>query len=204
MNEMLPAELAPVVADGERVLWTGRAGRVGPGAHGIFGGCFGLVFGGFALFWIVMAAGLGGAFRGGLTSGNPGAIGASIFPLFGVPFFLVGAYIVYTYLFAEPRKRGSGVYAVTDRRLLFIRTHPRMTVKEIPLSPHLRVEQTLDRDGGGTLAFLDPVSVHDPEGITVSSGNHGRRAYRTENPYTFYNIPDAAQVAHLVAGLVRR
>lgn len=210
MNGMLPTELQPIVAPDERVLWTGRAGSVGPGVEGIFGGCFGLFFAGFALFWIAGAATIGGVARGGFDSpGAPGGgalgTGLSLFPLFGVPFLLVGLGVIFSSLYWSPRRKSSGIYAITDRRLLFVRTFPKTIIKEIPLSPHLRIEQTLDANGSGTLAFLDPVSVHDPEGITVRRGRYGSgSAYRSENPYTFHRIPDAAQVAHLVQNLVRR
>lgn len=209
MTDLLPSELAHIVGPEERVLWTGRAGRVGIGFEGIFGGCFGLVFATFALFWIAGAAAIGGVARGGFSSpGAPGggALGAglSLFPLFGIPFLVIGLGVMISSVYWGPRKKGSGVYAVTDRRLLFVRTFPKMVVKEIPLSRNLRIEQSLDADGSGTLAFLDPVSIHDPEGISVRRGRYGgSSAYRSENPYTFHRIPDAAQVAHLVQNLIR-
>lgn len=204
MNGLLPPEIAMVVGPEERVLWTGHAGRVGPGAEGCFGGCFGLFFAGFAIFWMAGASWMAFGVNS-VPQANGAARGVFAFPLFGIPFILVGLYVIVTSVYWGPKRKSSGLYAVTDRRLLFLRTFPKLVVKEIPLSRNVRMEQNLNHDGSGTLAFVDPISVADPEGLTVRRRQYGGASvYRSENTYTFHNISDAAQTAHLIRGLIER
>ncbi|MCA9071931.1 MAG: hypothetical protein KDA84_23545 [Planctomycetaceae bacterium] len=98
--------------DGERLLWVGqpipaRYGRKGTPLM-IFGG----VFTAFSLFWIVMALTIGG-FAG---ANGLGWIGL-IFPLFGVPFVLVGAGML-SAPFWMKKLAAQTFYAITDRRVI--------------------------------------------------------------------------------------
>lgn len=173
---------------GERARWVGRSGTGGIGFGDIVGGLFGLGLAGVAGLFLKEVA---------LAEGLP-----LVLPALAV--LALGVWIAVYALYTNPRKRGSRVYAVTDRRLLFVTMLPRMRVKEIPLNPHLRVEGNFDRDGRGTLAFLDPITVQDPEGITISRDGQGHSyAHRTSNPYTFHRIEDAAGVARLIEGVRR-
>ena len=187
-SEMLPGEVAMLLAAGERARWVGRSGTGGVGFGDLVGGAFGLAIAGGAGLFLKEVA---------LAAGWPLVVPA-------LAALALGAWIAAYALYLNPRNRGSRVYAVTDRRLLFVTLLPRMRVKEIPLNPHLRVEGSFDRDGRGTLAFLDPITVQDPEGITVTRDQRGgTTAYRSFNPYTFHRIEDAAGVARLIEGLRR-
>lgn len=71
---------------------------------GLFPLAFGLFFSGFAVFWILGAAGALRGSGGGSHQGGPGIM-SILFPLFGVPFFLVGLVPVgmgFTILFGRP------------------------------------------------------------------------------------------------------
>src|SRR2546427_298319 len=94
--EALPAEAARVLEDelepGERLVWCGqpRAWAFARSAIPIF--LFGLVFLGFSIFWECMA--LMGTSSISKSNGGPPAVFATFFPLFGIPFIIVGLCMV--------------------------------------------------------------------------------------------------------------
>lgn len=101
-----PAAIAPpagwdgLLDPGERILWQGRPGtgiRIGIGDVVLM--VFGTFFAGFALFWMVMAAGAGG-----------------IFWLFGSLHFMVGLGIITWPLLGRPFLRRNTWYTLTDKR----------------------------------------------------------------------------------------
>lgn len=93
---------------GEKLLWQGAPATglrfTGAGAVLSF---FGIFFLGFALFWISMAASMSGGI---------------LFPLFGVPFVLVGLWLVFGHWFFDAYKRKKARYALTSKRALIART----------------------------------------------------------------------------------
>lgn len=116
LDSRLPIELENRVQselrDGERLLWVGQPIPARYGRKGIPLMIFGGIFTAFSLFWIVMAFSMG-AFAGGNAFGWMGLI----FPLFGLPFLLVGLGML-----TAPRwmkKLASRTfYAITDRRVI--------------------------------------------------------------------------------------
>ena len=183
-------EVGRFLAPDEHLVWEGQPVGSTFGASNLFGGVFGLVFVAFALFWMMSA------FRMGAPAG---------FPAFGLIFVLAGGYMVVESLILSPMRRGSGRYAVTDRRLLFIVTFPRLRVKELPLTNALRQELNLNNDGTGTIEFMDPVSVHDPDGLAHRSSRYGRgTTYRAENHYTFHRIEHAVEVSRLIESAIHQ
>lgn len=92
-----------ILDPGEQILWQGRPdGKVVIRARNVVVLLFGLAFGGFALFWIIMA----------------GAMGGGMFALFGLPHFLIGASIVWGALYWGAYKRRRTWYTLTDRRAI--------------------------------------------------------------------------------------
>ncbi len=91
----------------EKLLWQGAPATglrfTGAGAVLSF---FGIFFLGFALFWIGMAASMSGDV---------------LFPLFGVPFVLVGLWLVVGHWFFDAYMRKKTRYALTSRRALIAR-----------------------------------------------------------------------------------
>ena len=104
----LERELQP----GERLLWSGeQLARINAGAFGIW--LFAVPWTAFALFWMAMA-GIGAQ----ATQGSAGVF-AWAFPLFGLPFVLIGLAMLaapFASLFGAHRV----LFAVTDRRVLRI------------------------------------------------------------------------------------
>ena len=96
----------------EKLIWQGApaTGLRFSGA-GFILSFFGIFFLSFALFWVGMAASIGGG------SGIEAA-----FPLFGVPFVLVGIWLVAGHWFFDAYKRKHARYALTSKRALIART----------------------------------------------------------------------------------
>ncbi|MCO6511895.1 MAG: hypothetical protein J5I65_13980 [Aridibacter famidurans] len=94
---------------GERIVWTGMPRRTffTPAATGSF--LFGIPWTAFAIFWTLMA-GAGTWFTSGFSV-------FSIFPLFGIPFILIGIGMLSAPLGAYI-KSGRTVYVITDKRAI--------------------------------------------------------------------------------------
>src|SRR5262245_41899019 len=115
-SEALPAGLrAAIEAEmqaGERPTWIGQPipGRVARGRWPI--AAFDVRFAAFALFWISVTRSMT------QSMGDPFGI-ASLFPLFGIPFLLIGLGMVSMPYWAWRSARRSA-YVITDRRVLIL------------------------------------------------------------------------------------
>lgn len=100
-----------ILEPGEQILWQGHpdsaldfSGFWGPQTM------FALFFTGFSLFWMIMAF--------AITSGMKGGVGnviSTVFPLFGVPFLMVGLYMLAGRFWADARRRRASHYTLTNR-----------------------------------------------------------------------------------------
>ena len=97
---------------GERLLWSGSPRPGGMALAALPLTFMGIVFTGFAAFWIASAMNVSSGSSG---DGFPGAI----FPLFGVPFLVIGFGMLLGPVWAY-RSAKNSVYAVTDKRVLII------------------------------------------------------------------------------------
>ncbi|MEO1009543.1 MAG: hypothetical protein AAFX79_13350 [Planctomycetota bacterium] len=111
--------IAPELRDDERVLWADRPVPRAFNKATVSAVLFSIPFTGFAVFWIAGAAGLIGG-MGGPGQGGPGPSGGvmgTVFPLFGLPFVLVGLGMMSTPIWYRRRLKKS-LYAITDRRAI--------------------------------------------------------------------------------------
>ncbi len=133
--ELIRSELSP----GEQVLWSGqpRQGIVFRASDALMIP-FSVVWAGFAVFWLYSAA----------ASGAP-----LPFVLFGVPFVLVGIYIVVGRFFVEARQRASTVYAVTTERVLISSGVLSRKTKSLNLRTLADLTLTTGSDGRGSISF---------------------------------------------------
>lgn len=106
-----------ILAGGETILWQGQPdARIAWGDLLSFQSLFGLFFAGFSLFWIAAAA----AMTGG--TGRDGIEGVfAFFPLFGIPFLLVGLYLVVGRIFWDAYVRGRTWYTLTNQAAFIAR-----------------------------------------------------------------------------------
>ena len=109
----------------ERIVWQGRPDQ---GFHvdggDLFGAGFAVVFAGFALFWMTMAARMGGAFW-----------------MFGLIHFSVGVGLVFKTILGPTLQRRQTWYTLTDRRA-FIATDSARKGRQLqsyPIDPDIRI-----------------------------------------------------------------
>jgi len=96
----------------EKLLWKGAPAKgLRLSGSGLVLSFFGFFFLAFALFWIGMAASM-----------NGGSGMEAVFPLFGVPFVLIGLWLVAGHWFFDAYKRKHSRYALTNKRALIART----------------------------------------------------------------------------------
>ncbi|MEZ0326357.1 MAG: hypothetical protein ACAH95_10665 [Fimbriimonas sp.] len=169
----------------ERVLWSARPlGAPRFGAADVFTGCFGLFFAGFALFWMLAAAGILFAVK----PTNAGAVGY-IFPLFGLPFFIVGIYIAFGRRIVEGSRAGRTVYALTNKRIIKVIDGNPRKFYAFDVSRVVGTQRETRPDGSGTLTF-------QVEGAFSWDGQMQMNTYRTNQVQTyqrgiaFENVPD--------------
>lgn len=167
---------------GERLLWTGR-----PRQGILFAGSdaflipFSLFWGGFAIAWNV-----------GVWMIPP--TGPDIaFKLFGLPFLIVGLYLIFGRFLHDSSIRRQTFYAVTDRRVIALRASRRRKFKslDIRLLPALELEE--HPDGTGTLTFDTAASIFDWArygGVNwwLTSSSSGLRFFRIERPREVYAL----------------
>ncbi len=125
--------------DGERIIWSGRPGQ-GLRLTSRDGLLipFSLIWGGFAVFWEM------------LVIQHPAPF---FFRLFGVPFVLVGLYLIAGRFVVDAWLRSKTRYAVTDRRILIARSAPFSSFVSLNLDRVPDVEMTGNSGGRGTLRF---------------------------------------------------
>jgi hypothetical protein len=137
------AELDP----GERFLWAGQP-RQGWRfqVFDFFFVPFSLIWGGFAIAWEVAAF----------------AMDAPIFfKLWGIPFVLVGLYMMVGRFYFDARRRACTYYGLTDRSLLWITASGRRTVRRHALTDLGPVSLEERSDGSGVLSF-GPLAMSGP------------------------------------------
>jgi len=93
---------------GEKLLWQGAPGTgFRFTVMGLLLSVFGVFFLGFAVFWIYLTANLGDGL---------------VFSILGVPFLLVGLWLVAGHWFLDVYRRKHARYALTNKRALIART----------------------------------------------------------------------------------
>ncbi len=148
-------QLAPYLDPGETLLWSGRPERgLKLRQSDALLIPFSLLWGGFAFFWEAsVLIGFAAALQAGL--GRYSLLGL-VFPLFGLPFCIVGAYLIVGRFFAEARVRARTRYGVTSTRLLILAGFFTPQLKSVPLGSIGEIRMTERVAGTGTLTFTVP------------------------------------------------
>jgi hypothetical protein len=179
---------------GESIVWSGR-----PNPSVIFHGSdlfmipFSLLWGGFAIFWET-------AVTGYLGSGH-GRAAPSVMVLFGIPFVLIGQYLIWGRFFYAAWKKKRTLYAITNRRVLVLSLASGSQIVSAFLENIPAIDREVRADGIGTLKF----------GQIPNSWAGGRNYYGTWDSLhlnsgipVFVDIDDAASVYNMVADLHAR
>ena len=135
----------------ERVLWQGRQlARVSSKGFGLY--FFAIPWTAFALFWTAMAG------WGASEMQEDTGFLSWAFPLFGLPFILIGLAMM-SAPFLPLFNKGKVAFAVTNQRLIRIRLGRKLDVKSVPARRIGHIERTEGRDGAGTLKIAVSVGT---------------------------------------------
>jgi hypothetical protein len=176
LQQRLRAELKP----GESVSWASQPNVDRYMKAGFKLWFFFIPWTAFALFWIAGASG----FRMPKFEG-----GWSLFPLFGLPFLLIGIGGLSSPLWLR-RKARSIVYAITNQRALVIEGAKSITVKSYRVADITDLERTEHTDGTGDLV-LRTERYHDSDGDRQTR-RHG-----------FFAIENVRRVERLIEQLIQ-
>jgi hypothetical protein len=133
------SEIEREVNSGERLLWSGRPQqgiRLRPSDALMIP--FSLLWCGFAVFWEVGVAATKAPF---------------FFKLWGIPFVLVGLYMVFGRFFVEARMRRQTFYGVTSERIIIVTGLFSRQTKSLQLRSLSDISLSERTDGSGTVTF---------------------------------------------------
>ena len=133
--------------EGERVIWAGQPLQgIQFRRSDIFMIPFSLLWGGFALFWEWTV----------IQNDAPLPM-----MLFGIPFVLIGLYIMIGRFFLEAKQREKTFYGVTNERILIVSGLTKKTVNSLNLRTLNDLSLTETSSGQGTITF-GPSSYTSP------------------------------------------
>ena len=167
----------------EQILWTGQPVRriLFTRSDG-FIIPFSLLWGGFAIFWEISVV---------------YSKASIVLVLLGIPFVLIGLYLLFgRFIYKYIQKKGT-YYAVTNQRVLIL-THLFKSIQAEYISQIPIINKTVRRDGIGTLRFGHisyMISIYGNTGIDFFGSDHGR------DVPTFYDINNVDEVYRLVNDL---
>jgi hypothetical protein len=167
-------EVSRRLESGESLLWTGAPRRgllLRPADAFLIP--FSLVWCGFAIFWEASALEINGP---------------PFFAVFGLPFVLVGLYLVVGRFFADARRRARTCYGLTDRRVIIVSGLLSRTTNSLLLENLPEVSVNERADGSGTVTFGRPLPFAS---WTAGLEWPGMARYQTPS---FELIPDAKRV----------
>jgi hypothetical protein len=187
LNQDKRAKLRPFLQPGEKILWAGA-----PNPNAVFTGSdvfqipFSLFFFGFSLFWFI------GAWTA--TRGSDEST-ANAFPFFGIPFMVIGFYMLIGRFFYKRWRNKRTIYAVTDRNIAVLSQSPfGSTLKTVDVASLQELQQEVKGDGRGSIIF--------------GAGDRGFKWFQNSGmdlfgssrgaPVAFYDIRDARGVHDLI------
>jgi hypothetical protein len=151
LRQALERELRP----GENVLWHGwQLGRLDPRHFLVY--VFAVPWTAFALAWTGIAA---AAVASAVPGENELGLVAWAFPLFGLPFIAVGAWMLGK-PFMPLLERGRVLYVITAERVLKLSLVRTLEVTAVPAARIGMVERREERDGTGMLQLAVKVGTN--------------------------------------------
>ena len=179
-NNDLYYQIKPYLNHDETLLWMGRPTGKAPVQNAPFITVFMIFWLGFAVFWTVSAAAIGG-----------------FFAIFGIFFIGFGAFGFYNALFGQKNILKNAVYAVTDRRAIIL-TNAKggMNCTEYIFSnlPHISLESV--QGTVGTIRFVQNVPQYD--GYYGNRHYHHSHSTQWQAQTAFIMIEDVHSVYRLI------
>lgn len=182
IHECIQSELTA----GEQALWSGQPERSVFQRRDLLEWPFGVFWLAFSIFWMYGASG---------HFDNGGNKGPQWFALIGIPFVLIGLYLVLGKFLYRYWKRSRTYFAVTNKRVLVITDAARKTCMSAYLESLPAITKSIGRNGIGTLRFGNPL----PASARWSGFPWTDQV--DDGVPTFFDIPDAENVFRLVSEL---
>ena len=137
MNEV--SHFQNELGKGERLLWSGQPKQGLMLRHSdAIQIPFSLLWGGFAIFWETMAIAGRAPF---------------FFMLWGIPFVLVGLYMIVGRFFVDAAQRAKTYYAITNERILIVSGLLMRNVRTLSLKTLSDINLGVKGNGSGTITF---------------------------------------------------
>jgi len=168
---------------GERIRWTGqpKQGLALSGKDALLIP-FSLLWGGFAIFWNVDV----------WTIPDTGQGIDWLFRLWGLPFLIVGLYLIFGRFLHDAVLRRRMHYAVTDQRVLVLQGLRRTSLKSLDINRLPKLELSEHRDGMGTIELYGDSSIFGSRkngfGDWTPALRTGMQFFRIENPRKVYQL----------------
>ena len=144
MPQFLTSSVERELQGDERLLWKGRPrGGVRLRGSDAYTIPFSLVWGGLAIFWEFAAL------WATPTQNSAGWLGS----LFGLPFVIIGLYLIFGRFFVDAKVRDGTEYALTNRRAIIVSGLFSKTVKSLDLKSTPEITLTEKADRSGTIIF---------------------------------------------------
>ena len=177
--------IRPYLGPKERLVWTGRPTQgLRLTAHDGLPIPFSLAWCGFVIFWNVQ-----------VWTRVPGDLQAGwLFKLWGVPFLLVGLYMVAGRFLADAWARSRTVYGLTGQRAILVRRLWGEQVLTAPLDHSVQLKRSA-RGGDLEFGYRPHVVGRSGRGVSAWSPALG-------NQVTFLGIPDAMDVYRRIQATV--
>jgi len=155
-NNIAEQAISPELSTDEKILWCGQPrGGLQFHAYDVVLIPFSLMWGGFAFFWETMA--LSAYFNKFIFATNTYYTSSQhipiLFPLWGIPFVLVGLYIIFGRFIVDAQLRKHTYYAVTNQRILIVIKWFYAKTQSLNLQQLPELSLITLKDGSGTITF---------------------------------------------------
>ncbi|PCJ96109.1 MAG: hypothetical protein COA50_07980 [Flavobacteriaceae bacterium] len=139
MRRNIQSELRPYLDNTETLLWTGIPKQgITLKKNDILMIPFSLMWGGFAFFWETSV----------LLTDSP-----LLFKLWGIPFVLVGCYMIFGRFIYDSDNRKKTSYGITENRILIKSGVFKSSVKSLHIKTLSNITLSEKEDGTGTITF---------------------------------------------------
>lgn len=140
MNDIeLENQLRPVLGTGERLIWAGQPKKgIHLRAADAYLIPFSLLWGGFAIFWETTVIATGAPF---------------LFKLWGIPFVVVGLYMIFGRFIADAIRRKKTIYGITSDRIIIRSGIFNTEIKSLNIRTLSDISFSQKKDGSGTITL---------------------------------------------------
>lgn len=150
------------LTSGERIIWKGKPGKGNLlSSSDVFLIPFSIVWGGFAFFWEFMV----------ISSGGP-----AFFALFGLPFVLLGVYLIFGRFIHLAYLRKRTFYVITNEKIIRKRGKKidYLSIRNLPT-----VQVKVHKNGYGTISFQQQTLFGNLQNTNLF--NPGQAGFTIEN-----------------------